>query len=39
MIAIMGNEYSKSYTSYSESEIFEKRGFYTSQFQEKFAQK
>jgi len=39
MIAVMSNEYSKLYTTQSETEIFEKMWFYTNDFQERFARK
>jgi hypothetical protein len=39
MIAIMSNEYAKSYPAKMESEIFEKMWFYTAEFQEKFHRK
>jgi Lipopolysaccharide kinase (Kdo/WaaP) family len=39
MIAVMSNEYSKLYTTQSETEIFEKMWLYTNDFQESFARK
>jgi hypothetical protein len=39
MIVVMSNEYSKLYTTQSETEIFEKMWFYTNDFQERFARK
>lgn len=39
MIAVMSNEYSKLYTTLSETEIFEKMWLYTNDFQESFARK